>query len=70
VTDKVLRMGIAGMTSDHVWGGQCYASQVYESLVPPATCPEDLALRQWQLGGVGQQGRRLAQSATLPLLAP
>jgi len=26
---------------------QCYARQVYNSLVPPATCPEDLNLRAW-----------------------
>ena len=36
---------------------QCYARQVYSSLVPPATRPEDLGLRQWH-GNWGEWANR------------
>jgi hypothetical protein len=36
---------------------QCYARQVYNALIPPATCPEDLGLRQWH-GNWGEWANR------------
>jgi hypothetical protein len=36
---------------------QCYARQVYNALVPPARCPEDLGLRQWH-GNWGEWASR------------
>jgi hypothetical protein len=36
---------------------QCYARQVYNALVPPATSPEDLGLRQWH-GNWGEWANR------------
>ena len=36
---------------------QCYARQVYDALVPPATCPKDLGLGQWH-GACGEWANR------------
>jgi hypothetical protein len=36
---------------------QCYARQVYETIIPPATRPEDLNLRQW-FGNWGEWATR------------